>query len=152
MNEEAPWLDEAELETWLAVIGLATRLPAALDEQLRRDAHMSHFEFGVLAALEHAEGQTLRMSDLAYVCNGSLSRLSHVARRLESDGLIERAPCPTDGRSTMASLTDQGKRRLAYAAPGHVRLVRELIFDELSENEVAELGALVKRLVARIES
>lgn len=151
MSDEAPWLDEAELDTWLALIGLVVRLPPALDEQLRRDAHLSHFEYGVLAGLELAEDQTMRMSELAYLCNGSLSRLSHVAKRLEDAGLIERFPCPTDGRATLARLTDGGRERLASAAPGHVKLVRHLIFDALDEEETAELGVLAKRLLRRVE-
>lgn len=150
MSDEAPWLDDAEMETWLALIGLVMRLPAALDEQLRRDAELSHFEYGVLAALELAEDHTMRMSDLAYLCNGSLSRLSHVARRLETAGLIERFACPTDGRSTLARLIEPGQDRLAKAAPGHVKLVRRLIFDELDEDEVRRLGQMARRLVDRI--
>ncbi|THV40817.1 MarR family winged helix-turn-helix transcriptional regulator [Glycomyces buryatensis] len=150
MSDEARWLNDAELETWLAVIGMVTRLPNELDQQLRRDAHMSHFEYGVLAALEHAEDATRRMSDLAYVCHGSLSRLSHVVRRLEEQNLIERFACPDDGRSTLARLTDDGRRRLAKAAPGHVELVRSLIFDELSEEEAKEYGRLTRRILDRI--
>ncbi|GAB3224581.1 MarR family winged helix-turn-helix transcriptional regulator [Glycomyces halotolerans] len=152
MSDEAPWLDEGEMATWLALIGLVMRLPAALDDQLRRDSGLSHFEYGVLAALERAEDHTMRMSDLAYLCNGSLSRLSHVARRLEEAGLIERFACPTDGRSTLAKLTAGGRDRLAEAAPGHVRLVREVVFDELDDTEVAQLGAIAKRLVERLKS
>lgn len=151
MSDEVPWLDDDELTTWKDLIGVVTRLPGALDEQLRRDVQMSHFEFAVLAHLETAEGQTMRMSDLAFLSNGSLSRLSHVARRLEDGGLIERFSCPTDGRSTLARLTDQGRRTLAKAAPGHVRLVRELIFDQLDERQVAELGAIAARLVERLK-
>ncbi|WP_199037373.1 MarR family winged helix-turn-helix transcriptional regulator [Glycomyces salinus] len=151
MNDEAPWLDDDEMTTWLGLIGVVMRLPVALDEQLRRDARMSHFEFGVLAHLEHAEDQTMRMSDLAFLSNGSLSRLSHVAKRLEDEGLIERFACPSDGRSTLARLTDGGRRRLAEAAPGHVRLVRELVFDQLDEGETAELGRIAGRLLERLK-
>jgi DNA-binding MarR family transcriptional regulator len=152
MSDEAPWLDDAEMATWLAFIGVVMRLPSSLDGQLRRDADLNYFEYGVLAGLEHAQDQTMRMSDLAFVCNGSLSRLSHVARRLEGEGLITRFACPTDGRSTLATLTDGGRERLAAAAPGHVELVRRLIFDELDGDEVRELGALAKRLLGRIQT
>ncbi|WP_030144512.1 MarR family winged helix-turn-helix transcriptional regulator [Glycomyces sp. NRRL B-16210] len=152
MSEAAHWLDDAEMESWLALIGVVMRLPSALDGQLRGDADLNYFEYVVLAALEHAEEQTMRMSDLAFVCHGSLSRLSHVARRLEGEGLIERYACPSDGRSTLATLTDGGRERLATAAPGHVKLVRQLIFDELDREEMRELGALSKRLLARIQA
>jgi DNA-binding MarR family transcriptional regulator len=117
-----------------------------------RDADLNHFEYCVLVGLEHAEGGTMRMSDLAFLCNGSLSRLSHVARRLENEGLIERFACPDDGRSTLARLTGPGRERLAQAAPGHVRLVRELVFDELDGDEMRQMGELAKRVLARIQS
>ncbi|WP_026932365.1 MarR family winged helix-turn-helix transcriptional regulator [Glycomyces tenuis] len=151
MSDDALWLDDAEMETWLALISLVMKLPSALDEQLRRDAKLSHFEYGVLAVLERAEDHTRRMSDLAYLCNGSLSRLSHVARRLEEAGLIERFACPTDGRATLAKLTDHGLDILAKAAPGHVALVRHLVFDVLDEDETARFGVLAKRILTRIE-
>ncbi|RRR99252.1 MarR family winged helix-turn-helix transcriptional regulator [Glycomyces terrestris] len=152
MSDEAPWLDDEEMAAWLPLIGLVMRLPGALDQSLRRDVGLSHFEYGVLVVLEHAEDQTMRMSDLAYLCNGSLSRLSHVARRLEKDGLLRRSACPTDGRSTLAALTDGGREVLKRAAPGHVRTVRSLIFDELSREEAKVLGDLAKRIVARIQA
>ncbi|WP_205324111.1 MarR family winged helix-turn-helix transcriptional regulator [Glycomyces sp. YM15] len=152
MSDEAPWLDESEMATWLAFIGVVMRLPGTLEVQLRRDADLNHFEYSVLVFLEHAEGGTLRMSDLAFLCNGSLSRLSHVARRLENDGLIERFACPDDGRSTLARLTDAGRERLVKAAPGHVRLVRELVFDELDPDEMRQMGEFAKRILARIQA
>lgn len=140
------------MATWLAFVRVTTRLPNALDGQVRRDAEISYFEYSVLLVLEHAEDQTMRMSDLAYLCNGSLSRLSHVARRLEGDGLIRRFSCPSDGRSTLAALTDGGREILAKAAPGHVALVRALIFDELTRDEMRQLGELSQRILSRIES
>jgi DNA-binding MarR family transcriptional regulator len=151
MSDDAPWLDESEMATWLALIGVVMRLPGALEVQLRNDADLNHFEYSVLVVLEHAEDDTMRMSDLAYLCNGSLSRLSHVARRLENQGLIERFACPDDGRSTLARLTAAGRERLAKAAPGHVRLVRDLVFDELDDAEMRQLGDIASRVLARIK-
>ena len=149
-DDDVRWLDEAQMESWLAVIGVVMRLPPELDDQLRRDAGLSHFEYGVLARLELSEDRTRRMSDLAYLCNGSLSRLSHVAKRLEDAGLIERFACPTDGRATLARITEPGLERLARAAPGHVELVRRFVFDTLDENEAAELGRLAQKILDRI--
>jgi DNA-binding MarR family transcriptional regulator len=152
MSDAAPWLDEEEMATWLAFVGVVMRLPNALEDQVRNDADLSYFEYSVLLVLEHAEDQTMRMSDLAFLCNGSLSRLSHVARRLEGQGLIRRFACPSDGRSTLASLTDGGRDKLVKAAPGHVKLVRALIFDELTRDEMRQLGELSQRILARIMS
>ena len=43
-------------------------------------------------------------------------------------------------------------RRLVAAAPAHVAAVRELVVDELTRNELAQLGKLSDRIVARVDS
>ena len=58
-----------------------------------------------LFRLSEAPERTLRMSDLAILANGSLSRLSHVVTRLERRGWVRREACPGDGRYTNAVLT-----------------------------------------------
>src|SRR5689334_14211817 len=98
-------------------------LPAALDAQLQRDAGLTHFEYTVMAALSEAEDRSLRMSYLAGLANGSLSRLSHVVKRLERSGWVQRAPDPDDGRYTVATLTEAGWDKVVASAPGHVEAV-----------------------------
>src|SRR5690349_21438260 len=99
---ETPWLDTAEREAWLRLIAVVELLPGALDAQLRRDAGLTHFEYYVLAMLSEAPERTLRMTSLAQRTNATLPRLSHVVRRLEDRGLVERFPCLEDGRATNA--------------------------------------------------
>ncbi|MFV0317929.1 MAG: MarR family winged helix-turn-helix transcriptional regulator [Microthrixaceae bacterium] len=149
--DEPPWLDQDEMESWLALASLFTRLPSALDAQLRRDAGISHFEYQVLAMLSAAEGHALRMSTLAELADGSLSRLSHVATRLEKRGWIARSPDPDDGRFTTATLTGEGMTKLVETAPGHVRSVRRLVLDPLAPDQVGVLGAIARRIVDAIE-
>ena len=96
------WLTEAELAAWVRLVSVFIKLPAALDAQLQRDAGVSHFEYMVLSRLSEASDHTLRMSDLAVLANGSLSRLSHVVTRLERRGWVRRESCPTDGRGALA--------------------------------------------------
>jgi len=141
-----------ELETWSSVATLLEWLPAALDAQLQRDAGISHFEFGVLFALSEAEDGALRMSALASYANSTLSRLSRAAARLERKGWVRRAPDPSDGRSTIASLTEQGRDAVRAAAPGHVALVRRLVFDPLTRAQAEQLRASSRRVTAAIRS
>ena len=63
--------------------------------------------------LSEAPERTLRMTALARRTNATLPRLSHVVRRLEDRGLVERFPCPEDGRATNARLTDAGWAKVA---------------------------------------
>jgi DNA-binding MarR family transcriptional regulator len=139
---EPRWLDDDERAAWLRLIAVAQLLPAELDAQLRRDAGLTHFEYFVLAMLSEASERTLRMTSLAQRTNATLPRLSHVVRRLEERGLVERFPCPEDGRATNARLTDQGWDAVVGAAPGHVEAVRRLVLDPLSPSQVAQLRGI----------
>lgn len=149
--EPPRWLSAEELRAWLPLGGLLLKLPAALDAQMQRDSGLSHFEYLVLASLSEAPERTRRMSALAALANGSLSRLSHVVKRLEGRGWIERRACPSDGRYTNAVLTDAGWEKVVASAPGHVEAVRDLVLDALTPAELTQLGAVAGRLLERLE-
>lgn len=144
--------DPEELDTWSSLATLLEWLPAALDAQLTRDSGISHFEFGVLFALAQAEQHTLRMSELAGYANSTLSRLSRAVARLERRGWVRRAPDPRDGRITIAELTDAGADAVRDATPGHVALVRRLVFAPLTRAQAAQLGASARRISAAIHA
>jgi DNA-binding MarR family transcriptional regulator len=132
-------MDERESSAWLHLITVLELLPAALDAQLRRDAGLTHFEFVVLSVLRFAPEQSMRMKALAASVASTLPRLSHVVARLETRGLVERTPVAEDKRATEARLTEEGRRALVLATPGHIATVRRLVFDVLDEQGVVRL-------------
>jgi DNA-binding MarR family transcriptional regulator len=134
------------------VVRLITWLPWSIDQQLRRDSNLGMVEYQVLARLSQSPGQTMRMSSLADLANASLSRLSHLVKRLEERGLVRRDPDPADGRFTNAILTEKGFRALAEAAPGHVAHVRSLVIDVLSPEQLRRLGRDANRITSRIDT
>ena len=148
----ARWLTPSELESWLSVVRLLTWLPWSIDQQLQRDAKLRMVEYQVLAMLSESRDRTMRMSSLAEVTNASLSRLSHLVKRLEGRGLVRREPDPADGRFTSAILTDRGFTVLAEAAPGHVAHVRSVVIDVLSPEQLRRLGRDAARITARIDT
>jgi DNA-binding MarR family transcriptional regulator len=147
-RDETKWLSSDERSTWLALAGLMIKLPAALDAQLQRDSGLSFFEYMVLAMLSERPQRTMRMSELAAVTNASLSRLSHVASRLEKQRYLRREPCPGDGRATNAVLTHAG---MAKVAPGHAATVRRLVFDGMTVAQRAQLLSIGTRILANID-
>jgi DNA-binding MarR family transcriptional regulator len=149
--DEPRWLDAEERQTWLSLAALLIRLPSALDAQLRRDAGISHFEYQVLAALSEAPDRTLRMSYLALLAEGSLSRLSQVVGRLEKHGWVRRTPDPADGRYTLATLTERGWTKVVETAPGHVDAVRGLVFDPLTKAQSRQLRDIGRRIMRAID-
>ncbi|HTU75572.1 MAG TPA: MarR family transcriptional regulator [Trebonia sp.] len=149
---EPRWLSADEQAAWRQLVQLLFRLPGALDAELQRDAGISSFEYMVLSGLSEADNRTLRMSDLAVMAAGSLSRLSHVVSRLEKRGWVRREPCPGDGRFVNAVLTDEGWAKVVATAPGHVESVRRLVVDALSGQELSALGGAcgqILRVVAK---
>jgi DNA-binding MarR family transcriptional regulator len=149
-GDEPRWLDADERAAWLSLAGVVTLLPAALDAQLQRDADLSHFEYMVLAMLSERPTRTARMSELAALANGSLSRLSHVARRLEDEGYLVRQACAEDRRATNAVLTDSGYAKVVATAPGHVTAVRRFVFDALDPEQREQLRSIGQRILGRV--
>jgi DNA-binding MarR family transcriptional regulator len=147
-----PWLTPSELASWLSVVRLISRLPWAIDGQLQRDADLSMIEYMAMAMLAEAPERTMRMSELAEQASASLSRLSHLVKRLESRGYVRREPDPVDGRFTNAILLPAGMRKMESAAPGHVAYVRQLVVDNLSAERLRRLGQDAERILQRIDS
>ncbi|PVG81463.1 MarR family transcriptional regulator [Nocardioides gansuensis] len=148
---DASWLDADEMAAWLRLVAITELLPGVLDSQLRRDAGLSHYEYFVLAMLSEAPERTLRMTSLAQRTNATLARLSHVVRRLEERGLVERYPCPEDARATNARLTAEGWSLVESAAPAHVANVREHVLDPLTSQQVHQLVEIGDALLERLD-
>lgn len=152
MDERSPrWLDAEERRAWLTLTAVLMRLQPALDAQLRRDAGLGYFEYQVLAGLSESPERTMRISEIARLAEGSLARVSQVLNRLEKRGWIRREPDPTDGRYTLATLTDDGWEAVVAAAPGHVEEARRLVIDPLTRAQVRQLTAIGDRIMKAID-
>lgn len=148
-EQAARWLDDAELAEWKAISGMLLVLPAALDAQLQRDAQVSLFSYLIMARLSEVPGRTLRMSELAGITHGSLSKLSHAVTALEKRCWVRRQPSE-EGRSTVVALTGAGHDKLVRTAPDHVATVREVVLDPLSPEQrrlLADAATLILRAV-----
>jgi DNA-binding MarR family transcriptional regulator len=91
------------------------------------------------------------MTALAARTNATLPRLSHVIRRLEERGLVERFPCPQDGRATNARLTGAGWDKVVATAPGHVDTVRAHVIDPLTREQVHQLAQIAGAILDQVD-
>ncbi len=149
MADGAQWLDDDEQHAWRTYVFAAQDIDAALDRQLQRDAGMPHAYYAILTVLVEAGVDGLRMSDLARSLRFSASRLAHAVRSMERSGWVERHECPTDRRGQIATVTPAGAAAQRAAAPGHVALVRELVFDHLEPEDVAHLRRIFESIGRR---
>ena len=150
MDTPSPWLDDDQQELWQALLTVVIALPAALDRQLQRDAGISNFEYGVLARLSMTDEATMRLSDLARDCDSTQPRLSKVMDRFEARDWVVRRPDPTNGRYTLATLTDAGRQKVVESAPEHVAQVKRLVFDPLNAAQRRQLGAALTRIATTV--
>ena len=78
------------------------------------------------------------------------SRVSHQLGRMQRRGLVAREECPTDARGAFVVLTEAGRAAIERAAPAHVEMVRQLVFDGLSRDQLAALTAVSSRVLDRL--
>jgi DNA-binding MarR family transcriptional regulator len=147
-SEATRWLSPAEKEAWTGLASLILLLPGRLEAPLQREAGLTLFDYLTLSHISEAPERRLRMSELAYLANGSLSRLSNVVKRFEQRGWVRRSPDPADGRYTLVALTDAGFDVVVAAAPTHVRSVADVL-DPLSAADRQALARIAAKLRVR---
>jgi DNA-binding MarR family transcriptional regulator len=137
----APVLSDEEMDAWHGFLHTHAALVRQLDVEMQAAHGLSLTQYEVLLLLARTEGGSRRMSDLAEGALLSLSGLSRLVDRLVAMGLVERAQCPNDRRSSLACLTDAGRVRFAEAQPTHHEGVRRLFIDRLPDDSVQALNA-----------
>ncbi len=144
------WLNPTEQRAWRALVALTTRLPAAMDTQMQREAGITHFEYFLMTLLSEQPGHRLQLSELAARANASLSRLSHVITKMERLGWARREAV-RGRRGASAVLTDAGYHRWNEATPAYLEAVRGLVFDGIDDRQVDQMLTLCKRLITQLD-
>lgn len=148
---ETRWLDEQESRAWRGYLAMHTQLVARLHRQLQQDSGLSLADFEVLVRLTDQPEPRMRVGELGQLLQWEKSRLSHHLGRMQKRGLVRREDCPDDARGAFIALTEQGRTAIEQAAPGHVETVRELLFDALTDEQVEAFGAIVGRVLERLD-
>jgi DNA-binding MarR family transcriptional regulator len=140
---EPPSLDPVELDTYFALIEVTSLLRHAVEQQLREAGELSYVQFQLLARLGDSPTGSHRMTDLADGVVYSRSALTYQAGLLEKAGLVVRTPASDDERGITVTITDAGRARLAKVFPGHIEIVRNLLFEPLARDDVKALAGLL---------
>ena len=133
------------LAAWRALIHAHATLMRQLATDLVDDIGLTLGDFDVLAQLGQAGGE-LRISELAAQAYSSRSGMTRRIDRLVDEGLVTRANSDADGRGVVVGLTEAGVARLAEAAPVHLRRVRELFVERLSDTELVTLANALEKV------
>lgn len=145
------WLDEREERAWRALQFMQMRLEAALARQLAAESGLSYADYLVLIALTDHPNSRLRLFELGELLGWEKSRLSHHVGRMVERGLVTKERCDSDRRGSFVVVTKKGRREIALAAPGHVRIVRRLFIDRLTPDELDVIASAAERVLAELE-
>ncbi|GAA3914816.1 MarR family winged helix-turn-helix transcriptional regulator [Microbacterium invictum] len=142
---ERPDLDFSPLEVLSRVDRLSRHLDRARREAFRR-SDLESWEWDVLSALRRA-GEPYRLSpkQLLQQTLVSSGTMTNRIDRLVGRRLVRREGDPSDGRSVLVVLTDEGRTRVDAAI---TRLVdaEALLLDTLSRADRDRLAGLLRKL------
>ncbi|MGX6448981.1 MarR family winged helix-turn-helix transcriptional regulator [Patulibacter sp. S7RM1-6] len=144
MADPSPHLEPAQLGVYLALVEVVGLLRHAVEQQLREVGDLSYVQFQLLARLNASPTGSHRMTDLADGVVYSRSGLTYQAGLLEKAGLVTRAPSPDDERGITVTVTDAGREVVARVMPGHAEVVRRMLLEPLSPDDVETLAGLLE--------
>ena len=149
-DPQTNWLNEAEQDSWRALMIGMTLLLDRLDDDLHRVCDLSLVEYEILVRLSERPDRQMRMAALADALAHSRSRVTHTVARMERAGLVARTSSPEDGRGVVATLTERGYELLVRIAPLHVQGVRANLVDLVSPEDFQALGRVMNAVADRL--
>jgi DNA-binding MarR family transcriptional regulator len=107
--ERAGWDDVADGMVAVTSVMRAHQILLARVENALRPYDLSFSRFELLRLLAFSRTGALPITKASDRLQVHVTSVTHAIRRLEADGLVERLPHPTDGRTTLVRITDLGR-------------------------------------------
>lgn len=125
-DEEGRIARKARLKLWLTMLRSARHIEYALRDRLKTEFDTTLPRFDVMAVLfRMEEGMTMtQLSDHLVVSNGNVTG---IVDRLEQEGFVERITDENDRRTTLVTMTEEGRIDFSYMAIAHQEWINELL-------------------------
>lgn len=137
-------LNAQGLKAWRSFLGAHSRVTAAIERDLEAAGVMPLTWYDVLYALHQASDRCLRMHELAEAVVLSRSGLTRLVDRLHQAGLVQRRPCPEDGRGQLAVLTREGTSALRRTWPVYEKSIQTRFARHLGAAEAMQMAKLLQ--------
>ena len=141
--ERAGWADVADGMVAVTSVMRAHQILLARVESALRPYDLSFSRFELLRLLAFSRTGALPITKASDRLQVHVTSVTHAIRRLEADGLVQRMPHPTDGRTTLVAITDLGRSTVEDAT---VTLNKEVFAD------IGMTDAQARSLVSSVES
>lgn len=126
---------------------LQTQILLQVEHEFDKAGVLGYRSYELLVALMQADGQQLRLSDLATRVGLSRSGLTRMVDRLEKDGLLRRDRSPQDGRGINAHLNEAGREAVRRAWPTYRTCVEHWLGDTIEDTDRDLLRQICRRLL-----
>jgi DNA-binding MarR family transcriptional regulator len=139
----AGWGDVADGMVAVTSVMRAHQILLARVENALRPYDLSFSRFELLRLLAFSRNGALPITKVSDRLQVHVTSATHAIRRLEANGLVQRLPHPTDGRTTLVTITDLGRSTVEEAT------------GTLNEKVFADIGISAgesQALVASIET
>lgn len=141
--ERSGWGDVSQGMVAVTSVMRAHQILLGRVETALRPYDLSFSRFELLRLLAFSRTGALPITKASDRLQVHVTSVTHAIRRLEADGLVQRVPHPTDGRTTLVQITDLGRSTVEDATV------------TLNEQVFADIGMAAeeaKALVSSIET
>jgi DNA-binding MarR family transcriptional regulator len=132
---------------WTRLIKAERLALARVEAALKQAGHPPLAWYDVLLELERAGETGLRPFELERALLLAQYNLSRLLDRIEREGLIERAPCPQDGRGHVLRLSARGRALRNAMWPVYAQAIEAAAGSCFDETEAKTLSALLARII-----
>lgn len=139
-------IDDDRISAYGRLVEAQRRLHRTFDRSLRARVGISIVWYEALLRLARAKDEQMPINELGEALDLSSGGATRLVDRLEENGYIERAPCPTDRRVSWAKLSDKGMDTLVDATEVHLEDLDQYFVTRLDDVELDTLNQLLRRL------
>lgn len=140
-NGGVPELDLAEQKSWNNYLTTVLHMTTVLNRQLTDTHRLSLDDVRLLSLLDNATDGSVQMGDLAEALPSLPSRLTRQVRRLEGEGLVQRATSPKDRRRVITSITPAGRTSVEQAMLTYANEIRTHFLGPLTRPQITAMAA-----------
>ena len=141
---EHGWEDAADGMAVVTSIVRADQIFQSRIDAVLRPMNLTFARYELLVLLDFSRNGALPLGKIGNRLQVHPASVTNAVNRLETDGLVTREPHPDDGRTTLATLTKEGRAMARTATTS----LNEHVFGDLglSERQMADLFSLLHRI------
>lgn len=137
-------------KAWALYSDMTLRMSGIVEHRIKSDVGLTFGDFAILAALERATDNELRMGRLAELLSYSPSRLSYLVTMLVKRDYVEKVASPEDGRGLLARLTPHGREAWSRANAIQHQVFTDYFLAHATQEEQEQLREIFYQAALRI--